>query len=192
MMKKPSKQKSRSRSGPKRENEPAVAEAVSAEEDGSINALLESLTFRWRADGLSAEALKQVFGPTPPIQVVRAAALLRRAYQAIGYDLFVTLVPLKRTPPAMQKDRTGLAQLIAAARRHLATERRAVSLLIKVAPEILTAAIGCFESHEAAARFLVCPSPSLGDRIPAEVALTLHGKTELLHLLGRIEHGVFA
>lgn len=60
------------------------------------------------------------------------------------------------------------------------------------APEIVDRAIEIFESIDGAAIWLASPAPGLEGKIPVEVAATAKGRTKVLNLLGRIDHGLLA
>jgi uncharacterized protein (DUF2384 family) len=60
------------------------------------------------------------------------------------------------------------------------------------APEIVDRAIETFDSIDGAAIWLASPAHDLEGKIPVEVAVTAKGRTKVLNLLGRIDHGLLA
>jgi len=59
-------------------------------------------------------------------------------------------------------------------------------------PEIIARAIDAIGSVEGAAIWLTSPAFGLDGKVPADFAATAKGRSKVLNLLGRIDHGVLA
>lgn len=73
----------------------------------------------------------------------------------------------------------------------LVEQMRITELLRTIDPEVLAAAVECLESPLYAGRFLTTPAPSLGDKIPAEVAMSAEGKKQVMMLIRAFENGAY-
>lgn len=71
----------------------------------------------------------------------------------------------------------------------LAERRQAIELLKSLDPEVLSAAVNCLESPLQAGQFLTTSAPSLGGRLPVEVAITPQGEKQVLNLIQAIKYG---
>ena len=84
-------------------------------------------------------------------------------------------------------------QLVMAALQNEIDRLRAAKIKLRLsAPEIVTRAIEIFESVDGAAIWLTSPAHGLEGMVPIEVAVTAKGRTKVLNLLGRIDHGLLA
>lgn len=83
--------------------------------------------------------------------------------------------------------------LVMAALQNEIDRLRAAKRKIRLsAPEIVDRAIEIFESIDGAAIWLASPAHGLEGKVPVEVAVTSKGRTKVLNLLGRIDHGLLA
>lgn len=82
-------------------------------------------------------------------------------------------------------------KVIAEMETWLNEQKQAVGLLKSLDPEVLVTAVDCLESPRYAGIFLITPAPSLGSKIPAEVAKTPDGKKQVMNLISAIEHGTY-
>lgn len=82
-------------------------------------------------------------------------------------------------------------RVVAAAAREIRRRERLLAQLARLDEIVITAALDTFESADGAAEWLVCPAFGLAGAIPVKVAGTKDGRTQVVRLLGAIEHGVF-
>jgi uncharacterized protein (DUF2384 family) len=84
-------------------------------------------------------------------------------------------------------------RLVMAALQDEIDRLRAAKIKLRLsAPEIVDRAIETFESIDGAAIWLASPAHGLEGKVPVEVAATVKGRTKVLNLLGRIDHGLLA
>ncbi len=78
-----------------------------------------------------------------------------------------------------------------AVRDWLGKQARRAELLGRLDPMLIRQALECFESAEAAGRFLISPAAHLGGEAPVDVAQSAQGAMKVRQLLNAIEHGVY-
>jgi hypothetical protein len=81
--------------------------------------------------------------------------------------------------------------VVAAYRRDLKRRHKLLVRLKSFDAEIVAGAVDCLNSRTAAALWLTRPQYSLNGLVPVEMKIIPRTKAEILHVLGRIEHGVF-
>jgi uncharacterized protein (DUF2384 family) len=80
--------------------------------------------------------------------------------------------------------------LAAAVQDEIARLRTAKKKLQSLDPEIIDQAIDAIGSVAGAAEWLTSPAYGLLGEVPTDIAATPKGRSKILNLLGRIDHGI--
>jgi uncharacterized protein (DUF2384 family) len=111
----------------------------------------------------------------------------------MGAVPMIGLVQTFESPAPLQKRlRSKVDDVTAAFDREVARRSAMRDRLAGIDAEVLLAAVDCLGSAERAANWLTGPELALEGEVPLDVAETGEGKERVIHLLRRLDLGMFA